>query len=182
MNDFGGFFGGPISVPKLYNGRDKTFVFLSYEGLRLPRQTPLLESFPSTDMRNGNLCAYLNGTQIYQPNGTPIPCNAVPVSSLAANVMKYLFPLPNIGAPGAFSNNYQVNFPAPISSNQADLRIDQRITPQQSVYARVTYKNRQVTSAPYANCQGFCNTAGSPSLGPFSQPEQDSGMTVHIIT
>ena len=178
MNDFGGFFGGPVSFPKLYNGRDKTFVFMSYEGLRLPRQTPLLESFPSTDMRNGNLCAYLNGTQIYQPNGTPIPCNAVPVSPLAANVMKYLFPLPNVGAPGAFSNNYQVNFPAPISSNQADLRIDQKITSQQSVYARVTYKNRQVTSAPYPNCQGFCNTAGSPSLGPFSQPEQDSGMTV----
>jgi len=178
MNDFGGFFGGPISVPKLYNGRDKTFVFLSYEGLRLPRQTPLLESFPSVDMRNGNLCAYLNGTQIFQPNGTPIPCNAVPVSPLAANVMKHLMPLPNTGAPGAFSNNYQVNFPAPISSNQADLRIDQRITSQQSVYVRVTYKNRQVTSAPYPNCQGFCNTAGSPSLGPFSQPEQDSGMTV----
>jgi hypothetical protein len=178
MNDFGGFFGGPVSFPKLYNGRDKTFVFMSYEGLRLPRQTPLLESFPSTDMRNGNLCAYLNGTQIYQPNGTPIPCNAVPVSPLAANVMKYLFPLPNTGAPGAFSNNYQVNFAAPISSNQADLRIDQKITSQQSVYARVTYKNRQVTSAPFPNCQGFCNTAGSPSLGPFSQPEQDSGMTV----
>jgi hypothetical protein len=178
MNDFGGFLGGPIGVPKLYNGRDKTFFFLSYEGLRLPRQTPLLESFPSVDMRNGNLCAYLNGTQIYQPNGAPIPCNAVPVSALAANVMKYLFPLPNTGPAGAFSNNYQVNFPAPISSNQADLRIDHRITSQQSVYARVTYKNRQVTSAPYANCQGFCNTGGSPSLGPFSQPEQDSGMTV----
>jgi hypothetical protein len=178
MNDFGGYFGGPVSLPKLYSGRDRTFLFMSYEGLRLPRQTPLLESFPSTDMRNGNLCAYLNGTQIYQPNGTPVPCDAVPVSPLAANVMKYLFPLPNTGAPGAFSNNYQVNFPAPISSNQADLRIDQKITSKQSIYARVTYKNRQVQSAPVGNCPGFCATSGSPSLGAFSQPEQDAGLTI----
>ena len=178
MNDFGGFFGGPVNIPKLYTGKDKTFFFMSYEGLRLPRQTPLLESVPSLDMRNGNLCAYLGGTQVYQPNGTPIPCNSVPVSSIAANAMKYLFPLPNIGSPGAFSNNYQVNFPAPISSNQADLRVDQKISSKQTIYARATYKNRQVESAPAANCPGFCASSGSASLGPFSQPEQDAGFTV----
>src|SRR3984893_6895869 len=178
MNDFGGFFGRPVGFPKLYDGHDKTFFFLSYEGLRLPRQTPLLESVPSADMRNGNLCAYLGGTQIYQPNGSQIPCASVPVSPIAANVMNALFPLPNTGAAGAFSNNYQVNFPAPISSNQADLRIDQRITTKQSVYVRATYKNRQVESAPVANCPGFCATSGSPSLGPFSQPEQDAGLTI----
>ena len=178
MNNFGGFFGGPVTFPKLYSGRDRTFFFMSYEGLRLPRQTPLLESVPSLDMRSGNLCGYLSGTQIYQPNGTPIPCGSVPVSALAANVMNTLYPLPNVGSAGVFSNNYQVNFPAPISSNQADLRLDQRINSKQSIYARATYKKRQVTSAPYPNCQGFCATSGSPALGPFSQPEQDSGLTV----
>jgi len=35
QNDFGGTLGGPIKVPKLYNGKDKTFFFFSYEGLRL---------------------------------------------------------------------------------------------------------------------------------------------------
>jgi Carboxypeptidase regulatory-like domain len=38
MNDFGAFFGGPLSVPELYNGHDKTFFFMTYEGLRLPKQ------------------------------------------------------------------------------------------------------------------------------------------------
>jgi len=178
MNDFGGFLGGPVILPKLYNGRDKTFVFMSYEGLRLPRQTPLLEIVPSLAMRSGDLCSYLSGVQIYQPNGTPIACNAVPVSSIAANTMNALFPLPNVGGPNSFSNNYQVNFAAPISSNQADLRIDQRISSKQTIYARATYKNRQVQSAPVANCPGFCATSGSPSLGPFSQPEQDAGYTI----
>lgn len=66
MNDFGGFGGGAIRIPHLYNGRDKSFFFFSYEGLRLPRQFPLVESFPSVDMRNGNLWNYLVATQ-----GTP---------------------------------------------------------------------------------------------------------------
>jgi hypothetical protein len=35
QNDFGGTFGGPVTIPRLYNGKDKTFFFVSYEGLRL---------------------------------------------------------------------------------------------------------------------------------------------------
>jgi hypothetical protein len=55
MNDFGGTLGGPLRIPHLYNGHDKTFFFISFEGLRLPRETPMVLSVPSVDMRNGNL-------------------------------------------------------------------------------------------------------------------------------
>ncbi len=81
MNNFGGFAGGAVWIPHLYNGHDKTFFFGSYEGLRLPRQFPLVESFPSADMRNGNLWNYLSATAGDEPrlpinnyDGTPIPC------------------------------------------------------------------------------------------------------------
>jgi hypothetical protein len=40
QNDFGGFFGGPLSVPKLYSGKDRAFIFLAYEGLRLIQPEP----------------------------------------------------------------------------------------------------------------------------------------------
>jgi carboxypeptidase family protein/TonB-dependent receptor-like protein len=40
QNDFGGTFGGPVVLPGGYDGRDKTFFFLSYEGLYLPQPTP----------------------------------------------------------------------------------------------------------------------------------------------
>src|SRR6204780_2570624 len=146
MNDFGGFAGGAVRIPHLYNGHDKTFFFGSYEGLRLPREFPLVESFPSLDMRNGNLWNYLvaqgGGTTplaINNYDGTPIPCTgpancSVPVSPVAANVIKYLMPLPNRGRADSFQNNYVSNFPAPISSNQFDVRIDQNITTNQSIY------------------------------------------------
>ena len=40
QNDFGGTFGGPVEVPGLYHGKDKTFFFVSYEGLRLTSPQP----------------------------------------------------------------------------------------------------------------------------------------------
>jgi len=189
MNDFGGFAGGAIRIPHLYNGRDKSFFFFSYEGLRLPRQFPLVESFPSLDMRAGNLYNYLTTTQgtntpsINNYDGTPIPCTgpttcSVPISPVAANVIKYLYPLPNTGSADSFQNNYSTNFPAPISSNQFDVRIDQNITQNQSIYGRFTWKNRSVTTAPSVNCPGFCDTSLSPLLGGIEQPEQDRGLTV----
>src|SRR5271154_3834876 len=189
MNDFGGFGGGPVRIPHLYNGRDKTFFFGSYEGLRLPRQFPLVESFPSVDMRAGNLYNYLSNKQgtstptINNYDGTAIPCTGpsnctVPISPVAANIIKYLYPLPNSGPADSFTNNYSVNFPAPISSNQFDVRIDQNITSKQSIYGRYTFKNRSVTTAPTVNCGGFCDTSLSPLLGGIEQPEQDRGLTV----
>jgi len=189
MNDFGGFGGGPVRIPHLYNGRDKTFFFGSYEGLRLPRQFPLVESFPSLDMRAGNLYNYLSAKQgtstptINNYDQTPIPCTGpsnctVPISPVAANVIKYLYPLPNSGPAGSYQYNYSVNFPAPISSNQFDVRIDQNITSKQSIYGRYTFKNRSVSTAPTVDCNGFCDTSLSPLLGGIEQPEQDRGLTV----
>jgi hypothetical protein len=189
MNDFGGFGGGPVRIPHLYNGRDKTFFFGSYEGLRLPREFPLVESFPSLDMRAGNLYNYLSSVQgtstptINNYDGTPIPCTGptnchVPVSPVAANTIKYLMPVPNSGSADSFQNNYSTNFPAPISSNQFDVRIDQNITSKQSIYGRYTYKNRSVTTAPAVNCPNFCDTSLSPLLGGIDQPEQDRGFTL----
>jgi hypothetical protein len=183
MNDFGGFLGGPVTIPHFYNGHDKTFFFMSYEGLRLPRQVPVLETVPTDAMRAGNLCGYLAAVkvaQVYTPNGTPIPCGNVPITSVSANVLNYLFPHANTNLNG-FSNNYEENFAAPISSDQADLRIDQVLTSKQSVFARGSYKTRDVTGP--ANSAG--SVTGSPLLGSFSQPEQDYGLTVsynYVIT
>ena len=58
MNDFGAFGGGRI-------WRDRTFFFASYEGLRLPRQTTIVDSVPSNSLRTGNLGVY--STPVYAP-------------------------------------------------------------------------------------------------------------------
>jgi hypothetical protein len=201
MNDFGGTFGGPLIVPHLYNGHDKTFFFISFEGLRLPRETPMVLSVPSMDMRNGNITDYLYQTycegptptptgtatancpsgayQIYNPDGSQIAdTSAVPVTPISANLFNYLMPKPNQGAAGAFANNYQTNFPSPISSNQGDVRLDRVLSSKQSIFARFSYKNRQVITAPSPTCTySYCAEAGSPLQGGYNTPEIDEGMS-----
>ncbi len=69
QNDFGGTLGGPVFLPKLYNGKDKTFFFFSYEGLRL-RQPQAAQQYevPSVALRT-------NAPAALQPilNGYPLP-------------------------------------------------------------------------------------------------------------
>ena len=77
MNDFGGFFGGPLSIPKLYNGKDRTFFFATFEALRLPSQQVLLESVPSQALRGGDLSAY--SAPVKDFNGTPFAGNQIPL-------------------------------------------------------------------------------------------------------
>lgn len=180
MNDFGGFVGGPVSIPHLYSGRDKTFFFMSYEGLRLPREVPLVTTVPTNEMRQGNLTNWLNDqgvSAVYDPQGNQLNPASIPIKAVSANIMKYLMPAQNFGDSTTFSKNYRVNFPAPISSNQADLRLDKTLTTKQSIFIRGTYKNRQVTEAPDPNCSGFCQNSGSVSTGGFGVPEADQGVT-----
>jgi hypothetical protein len=182
MNDFGGTLGGPLKVSHLFQTDNPAFFFISFEALRLPRQTPLLLSVPSTDMRNGNLTAYLAGqgvAAIYNPDGSQITnTSSVPVSAISANVLQYQVPMPNYGAPGSYANNYQINFPSPISANQGDVRLDKSISSKQSLFARFSYKNRQVTTAPLPACTyTYCAEAGSPLQGGYNTPEIDEGLT-----
>jgi hypothetical protein len=152
MNNFGIYLGGPVSIPKIYDGHNKTFFFGSFEALRRPDQTIQIQSVPSVAMRSGDLTAL---------GGPIIPTSQI--SPLSEKMLQYLFPLPNYGPPGATSNNLAAVFQTPINTAQADMRIDQQITSKQSVNFHVTYKNRRV-EAP---------SNGSASLGSFSLPEID---------
>jgi hypothetical protein len=196
MNDFGATLGGPVDIPHLFNGHDSTFFFISFEGLRLPRETPIVLSVPSMDMRNGNIGYYLdqtycepnpttqcpNGYTVYNPDGSVLTNSVsntpVAPSAITTKLLNVLMPTPNLGPAGAFANNYQINFPSPISSNQGDVRLDHTISSRQSVFARFSYKNRQVTTAPSAACTfTYCAEAGSPLQGGYNTPEIDEGMT-----
>ena len=72
QNDFGGVLGGPVLLPHLYNGRNRTFFFFSYEGLRLLQPQVEATDVPSIDTRKQAISAmqpFLNSFPI--PNGPP---------------------------------------------------------------------------------------------------------------
>ncbi len=171
LNDFGLYIGGPVIFPKLYNGRNKTFFFVSGEILRLPKSYTTVLSVPTVDMRNGDLSAYLdpaNGGAANQLTG--YPGNRIPASQLnpfGQKLLNFFYPLPNYGPPGAISNNYLASYALPINSAQGDVRLDENIGPKHLVYVRYTYKNRRVTNYP----KDTSGNPGSPLVGDTSNPE-----------
>ena len=69
QNQFGGTVGGPIVLPKLYNGRNKTFFFFDYQGTRIIQPSPYTVNVPSALMQSSNftnlqdLITYNSGTK-----------------------------------------------------------------------------------------------------------------------
>src|SRR6266849_5064718 len=74
QNDFGGSLGGPVRIPKLYNGHDKTFFFFSWEQYRNNPSTSNLSTLPTDLERTGDFSALLRG-----PTGSTNPCDNSPL-------------------------------------------------------------------------------------------------------
>lgn len=98
-NQFGATLGGPVWLPKIYNGHDKTFFFFSYQGTRL-RQAPIQSQIivPSAAMREGNfssLSKKLNDPFTSAPySGNQIPASEI--SPISLQILQHI-PLPTIG-------------------------------------------------------------------------------------
>jgi hypothetical protein len=81
QNDFGGTFGGPVEITGLYHGKDKTFFFVSYEGLRLIQpQAALINYVPDAALRASAPAALQPALNAYPVANGPevlVPCNPI---------------------------------------------------------------------------------------------------------
>src|SRR3954454_20406867 len=74
QNQFGFTLGGPVSIPKVYRGKDRTFIFGDYEGTRIRRAQTFNTAVPSAAMRNGDFSELR--TPIFDPlTARPDPNN-----------------------------------------------------------------------------------------------------------
>jgi hypothetical protein len=154
LNQFGGSLGGPVMIPKLYNGKDRTFFFMDYEGYRSSTQAFILGNVPTVRERAGD---FTETDPIYDPLTTranpsgpgfirdQFAGNQIPVGRRDPISMKMInaYPLPT--APGRF-NNYSSNRVQTQSWNQGDIRIDHQISPKDLFFARYAIQNTQTTS------------------------------------
>jgi hypothetical protein len=141
QNQFGFQLGGPVWIPKLYNGRNKTFFMIDYEGLRQTQSIGSLDTVLTPLMRQGNFSEV--STPILNPlapGNPPFSGNIIPSNLLAPQALKALkyMPLPN--QPG-LSLNYAVNVPNSNNTNQTIGRIDQSITQNARVFFRYAWEN-----------------------------------------
>ncbi len=164
FNQFGVSVGGPVLIPKVYNGRNKTFFFFSYEGLRWVRALTATGTMPTALQRDGDFSKTLNaaGAQvtIYDPLSTvpdpakagqfiraAFPGNVIPRSRMdpvALNMLPYT-PLPTgQGAPFTGTNNYVSSNSAPTQKDTYSVRLDHSITDNQKLFFRYSPNNTLV--------------------------------------
>lgn len=149
QNQFGVEFDGPVVIPKLYNGKDKTFFMGSYGGFRLVQSATSLSTSMPAAFFNGNFSSVptgsITGGAIKDPlNGnTPFPGNIIPTARISPVVLKLQAYYPATDLPG-LASNYSVPVPTTISTDQTVDRIDQNIGDKIRLYARADYQNESV--------------------------------------
>lgn len=141
-NTFGGSLGGPVIIPHLYNGKNRTFFFMDYEGNRQASKAVISPNVPSLAMRDGDFSG-VSGLTLKDLDGTPFPNNRIPASRLNATslLLQKFYPLPNYGAANSVSANFRGAFPIRIKSDQFDIRLDHHITDRHFIFTRFSFKN-----------------------------------------
>ncbi|WP_448989450.1 carboxypeptidase regulatory-like domain-containing protein [Luteitalea sp.] len=136
-NQFGAQFDGPVIIPGLYNGTNRTFFMGAYEGLRSERTTSPIGSMPTERMRRGDFGEI--ATQIVHPiTKVPYAGNQIPLSDLSPQALRLLqyFPVPNL--PGT-ANNFQGPVLNESNNDQILARVDQNIGAASRVYVRYNW-------------------------------------------
>lgn len=105
-NDFGFTIGGPVYIPKVYNGKNKTFFFVHIGFIKERRQELFLQKLPEIAYRSGNFGAL--GKTVTDPlNGAPFPGNVIPASRFDKNATGYTKMYPDLNYPnGPNGNNW----------------------------------------------------------------------------
>lgn len=124
-NQFGGSFGGPAVIPHIYKGRDRTFFFISYEGLRQRQASTVSNLIVATPLeRTGDFSqSKLKPTD--PTTKAPFPEAVIPASRFDPAGQKFLgifIPLPN-----ASGGRYIYNSPDNLDHDQVILRGDHNI-------------------------------------------------------
>ena len=138
FNTFGFSLGGPVTIPHLYNGHDRTFFFADYEGNR--RTTAVAQQFevPTLAERSGDLSGF----------GPSFTTPVTHISPTATALLSYI-PLPNVAGQSGY--NYENFQSTPARTDGADIRLDQTSQPNNppmlASAARISRKMRQTRSS-----------------------------------
>ncbi len=126
-NEYGVTFGGPIWIPKLYNGKNKTFFFFQAAGFRQRLATPVVISVPTAAERQGTV-------PITPASGAPYTLQ-VPLTSDASSILSK-YPMPNTPNGVFGANTLQSAYSVPINRDQYSGRFDQRFSDRDTLFFR----------------------------------------------
>jgi len=179
QNQFGGSIGGPVIIPKLYHGRDKTFFFGAYQGFRYNQTANSNLLVPTEAQLNGDLSSLRDNSgnliQIYNPYSTrpdpanpgqfirdPFPNNQIPANLIDQRMVAlahFVYP-----KAGPLFNNNTANAvdPTPLHQNQDEftVRVDHTFGPKDSAWFRYSFINSTQTQS--GGVPGLLSTLQTP--------------------
>ena len=187
LNQFGASFGGPVVLPRLYNGKDHTFFFVDYEGYRRDSQSLALGNVPTLAMRRGDFSEtapiYDPVTTAPNPNGSGFIRSAFPGNQIPSNrwdpiTAKLINAYPAPTNSGRF-NNYLANLVQHQAWNQGDARVDHQASAKDNFFARWSIQNTETrvpSTFPPVTIPGLSQPVGLGDEGSFAgtsfQPAQ----------
>jgi hypothetical protein len=188
MNQFGGSLAGPLSLPKLYSGKNRTFFFADYQGTHWRRGDVFTATMPTALEKAGDFTKTFNSAGqmmvVYDPSTTrpdpnvtgqsirdPFPGNVIPanrVDPIAKNMVTY-YPSPNTaGDPVSGLNNFVSNAKRIIDQNQFSGRVDHNVGDRYRTFIRVAGNNTNLTQPDYYDNVATPGT-GAVGTTPFRQ-------------
>jgi len=186
-NQYGFTFGGPVIIPGLYNGRNRTFFFGGYEGLRQRSQATSTVTIPTSAEVSGDFSRTLNASGqpvvIHDPETTqnsagvfvrtPFPGNRIPagrIDPVAARLLTF-YPQPNTaGAGPANLNNFIAAGASAIDDDNFDMRIDHSFGPMRNFYIRLSNRDFRAVNP------NFYGTIGQSGARTIPRPGQSAAI------
>jgi hypothetical protein len=176
-NDFGGSLGGPVRIPKIYNGTDKSFFFFAWEQIRYTLGTTATSTVPTVAERNGDFSSPAifrtdlpplgtnpcDGTPIYQGQifdpatqtvVAGVPCRTAFAGNRVdpgrfSNVAKNLLPYYPLPTNGGQTNNFTFRANAPLTNTTYTVRIDHSLSDKSKIFASYsTRENTRISGTP----------------------------------
>lgn len=166
QNQFGAAVGGPVLIPKIYNGRNKLFFFYAYEGFSTKTPGTTIASVPTQAERSGDFSALLgvgSNYQLYNPynatlSGSNVVRQKIPgnvfanagltVNPVAQGYLKFV-PLPNYSGPTTKAdgeNNFLANTPTVVDYRSSQGRLDYNLSQADKLTFEVHRSNSNQTN------------------------------------
>lgn len=183
-NQAGGAIGGPVVLPKLYNGKDKTFFFFDYEAFRESTVASASYTVPTALERAGDFSKTVNAAGaaviMYDPTTTragsagtlmrdPFPGNVIPgnrINAVGNNLVKF-YPLPTNGR---LTANLDIGAARVNRDDTFDVRIDHYIGSSHKIFGRISRQE------PFTGEPNYFNNIANPGNPSLTQHRRSAAL------
>lgn len=189
-NNFGGTVGGPVWIPKVYNGRDKTFFHTSIEHTKQSLSNNNIGTVPTAREKQGDFSDFVDGSgnliPIFDPTtGQPFPGNRIPTTRFSALSRSLLPNIPDPDRPGVNGNKNPTPNAIPNINTVWGFTIDHNLTAKQSIHYtmwRNSFSNYGFDNAPIVPTNNILQSQRYfPSKGSVYLLNYVNTLTPHVV-